>query len=133
MNYIEKKINFGAGEPLQTNKLWRYTNLSKFTDLLEKKALYFARADRFEDPFEGIFPTNGSKDPIHHMTKQFYQLNRKWVCINCWHLNEFESAAMWSLYTNKNQGIAIQTTYNRFKNCFFNTNELTPQIGKENM
>lgn len=34
--------------------------------------------------------------------------------INCWHENEFESEAMWQLYTsNINEGIAIQTSYER--------------------
>lgn len=37
--------------------------------------------------------------------------SKSFVC--CWHANEFESEAMWNLYTNDSkQGIAIQTTYN---------------------
>ena len=36
---------------------------------------------------------------------------KSFVC--CWHANEFESEAMWNLYTNDSkQGVAIQTTYN---------------------
>lgn len=33
--------------------LWRYMDLAKFLQLLEGKALFFARADKFDDPFEG--------------------------------------------------------------------------------
>jgi hypothetical protein len=33
----------------------------KFRDLLERKALYFCRADKFEDPLEGTI----SKEGIH--------------------------------------------------------------------
>lgn len=34
-------------------KLWRYMDLAKFMSLLEDKALFFARADKLGDPFEG--------------------------------------------------------------------------------
>jgi len=33
--------------------LWRYMDFWKFEDMLAKSALYFARQDRFSDPFEG--------------------------------------------------------------------------------
>ena len=34
--------------------LWRYMDFTKFVSLLEKQALFFARADKLEDdPFEG--------------------------------------------------------------------------------
>jgi hypothetical protein len=130
MKFIQKTINFGAGEPFPNDKLWRYMDFPKFISLLNKKALFFTRADKFEDPLEGLFPKNSSSDNNHKMIKLFYELNRKWVCISCWHLNEFESAAMWSLYSNKDQGIAIQTTFNRFKSSFLDINQLRPQIGK---
>lgn len=35
--------------------LWRYLDLAKFSDLLNTSTLYFARPDRFQDPFEGRF------------------------------------------------------------------------------
>lgn len=34
----------------------------------------------------------------------------KSTLVNCWHQNEFESEAMWRLYSENNKGIAIQTT-----------------------
>jgi hypothetical protein len=33
--------------------LWRYMDFAKFVALLEQRAIYFARADRLGDPFEG--------------------------------------------------------------------------------
>ena len=33
--------------------LWRYMDLAKFLQLLEEKTLFFSRADKFDDPFEG--------------------------------------------------------------------------------
>lgn len=34
-------------------KLWRYVDFAKFVQILETRSLFFARADRFEDNFEG--------------------------------------------------------------------------------
>lgn len=33
--------------------LWRYVDLAKFLQMLEEKSLFFSRADKFDDPFEG--------------------------------------------------------------------------------
>ena len=40
--------------------------------------------------------------------------DRKNTCISCWHCNEFESEAMWKLYSvNVTNAVAIETTYQR--------------------
>lgn len=39
--------------PEQTTVLWRYMSLAKLLALLRDRALFFARADRLVDPFEG--------------------------------------------------------------------------------
>jgi hypothetical protein len=47
--------------------------------------------------------------------------NKQWpryTAINCWHLNNHESAAMWRLYLKSNEGIAIQTTYQKLRDSF---------------
>ena len=41
--------------PLSDTVLWRYMDFTKFVSLLEKQALFFARADK-HDPFEGAWP-----------------------------------------------------------------------------
>ena len=38
--------------PIET-KLWRYMDFAKFVSLLESRALFFVRADKLDDPFEG--------------------------------------------------------------------------------
>ena len=35
--------------------------------------------------------------------------------VNCWHMGEFESEAMWRLYTRERDGVAIKTVFARFK------------------
>ena len=36
--------------------LWRYMDFTKFVALLEMRALFFARSDKLNDPFEGSLP-----------------------------------------------------------------------------
>lgn len=107
-------------------KIWRYMDFTKFVSLLDKSALFFPRADRLPDPFEGSYPkVNVTLRPVVYKDKippkalkdlsQFYKLFRKFTAISCWHLNEYESAAMWHLYLKSNEGIAIQSTFNLLK------------------
>ena len=112
-------------------KLWRYMDFTKFVSLLDKSALFFTRANKLGDPFEGSIPkffgepwpeTDDDKEripsKIFKNIREFRIFLTKCTIINCWHLNEYESAAMWKLYLKSNEGIAIQSTFDRLKNCF---------------
>lgn len=115
-------------------KVWRYIDFTKYVSLLETSKLYFTRADRFLDPFEGSYPKMNpiiqkqtfeqiAKDvPVEHRSKfiehisKLRSYNKEWrryIALNCWHANEHESAAMWSLYLKSNEGVAVQSTYSR--------------------
>lgn len=109
-------------------KLWRYMDFTKFVSLLEKNSLYFARADKFDDPFEGSYSkvniekrlyvyTDIPKDEIEAMSIRYEKIP-KFTFLNCWHLNNFESAAMWNLYLKSNEGISIQSNFKRLTECF---------------
>lgn len=109
--------------------VWRYLDFPKFISLLESSALYFCRSDLFSDKYEGSLTKNAIKFrednwrdhmpriPDEHfkymMQIQSFRLReeRKNFYINCWHMNEYESAAMWELYGIKGQSIAIQSSY----------------------
>jgi len=43
------------------------------------------------------------------MEKVYFNL-MSCIVVNCWHQNDFESEAMWKLYSDSHKGIAIQTT-----------------------
>jgi hypothetical protein len=124
-------------------RVWRYMDFFKFVSLLQKSALYFARADKLDDPFEGSYPklnvsarmsyaetlefpspearTNAIKE-FQNMG-DFFKQWRKYIAINCWHLNDHESAAMWQLYATSNNGIAVQSTYRHLRDAFEVTTE----------
>ena len=101
--------------------LWRYISFTKFVSLLTRKALFFARADKLGDPYEGslsqwnvnLSPTLNKGIPeeqiklLHNHIKD----QRRFVLVNCWHENEHESDAMWKLYSGHGEGIAIKTDF----------------------
>lgn len=106
-------------------KIWRYMDFTKFVSLLDKSALFFTRADRLGDPFEGSYSRANiklrpevykEKIPLNQLENlsQFYKILIKHTAINCWHLSEYESA-MWNLYLKSNKGIAIRSTFDLLK------------------
>ncbi len=107
--------------------LWRYMDFTKFVSLLEKRALYFARADKLGDPFEGATPryvklirhlalTSGAVSGSYARHGEFMEQLRRFMLINCWHESPHESAAMWRLYSREKDGIAIKTDCISLKN-----------------
>lgn len=113
--------------PKNSRKVWRYLNFTQFISILENQSLHFSRADQFSDPYEGSLPKvmkdlrNESLDQYKDRWKdellpQFREVCTKYTFLNCWHLNEHESAAMWDLYLETDDGVAIQSTYERLKN-----------------
>jgi hypothetical protein len=90
-------------EPLPQTSLWKFLDFTKFASLLETNSLYFARADKMLDPYEGSYPLTD-----HHQARQQ-------VFLNCWHQNDFESAAMWELYAQRGEGMAIRSTFSKLK------------------
>lgn len=113
-----------------SEKIWHYMDFTKFVNLLDTGSLFFCRADMLEDKWEGIFPEkmiykfNLSKNSIQPDDKNIYSW-REWRkketrshLINSWHVNAYESDAMWKLYSSSKQSIAIQSTIGRLKRSF---------------
>jgi DUF2971 family protein len=112
--------------------LWRYMSRDKFESLLRDKALFFCRADKFSDPFEGSVPKREAEyRPKEAMRRQtvfketmtptkildnlaaighIHRMFKMATVVNCWQINQNESDAMWRLYLKDNEGVAIQTT-----------------------
>lgn len=100
-------------------------DFTQFVSLLENEELFFPRADKFDDTFEGSLPYSHKetrkeliKDyPLEWSQSLLHRFRR--VCtrhtfLNCWHKNSGESAAMWDLYLKSDQGICVQSTYESF-------------------
>lgn len=119
-------------EPKDRNaKIWRYLDFMKYIDMLDTGGLYFARIHQFNDPFEGSYlPSHILKPEFQHpavrdndkrMAKHNLRETNKLMAINCWHMNEHESDAMWKLYSRANKGIAIESTFDRLKQALKNS------------
>lgn len=130
-------------------KVWRYMDFTKFVSLLDKRSLYFCRVDKLGDPFEGSFTEMNVKarkafldefwkgkiddEELAEMHVREPKFNKKIIqgmFVNCWHMNEYESAAMWKLYLKSNEGIAIQSTYKRLRKSFNNNSKDNVYIGR---
>ena len=123
----------GIGGPIHTldippidAQLWRYMNFAKFVSMLEARRLFFTRADKLDDPFEGAWSEEtlrqldslirhgddkGHEDPVtgdryasqkeiarlwKQMIQGHFQQKRRFLLINCWRESEHESEAMWN-------------------------------------
>ncbi len=83
--------------------IWRYMSFAKFAWLIATESLYFSRLDQHNDEWEGLIaikPENIEERKYIRFTKY----------INCWHINDSESDAMWKLYSPAGETVAIKTT-----------------------
>lgn len=92
-----------------------------YVSILENRKLFFRRSDKFDDKYEGSTPQanidkyKGAFSKIYKLAVETRKWQKKWIYINCWHMNDYESAAMWKLYGRNEASIAIQSTYARLK------------------
>ncbi|MGN7808211.1 MULTISPECIES: hypothetical protein [Flavobacterium] len=117
--------------------VWKYLDLSKFLDLLLSKKLFMSRSDKFEDQYEGTF-----SEPTYEEIKKlavdnpeflnYYKTHREKVAISSWHINEYESFAMWQIFTKNNEGLAIQSTIGRLQKAVRPENNFDQYIGEVN-
>lgn len=129
----------------ESAKIWRYMDFMKFVSLLESNALFFARTDLLGDPFEGSFPklnvelrkiayknileiieknntvyihpVTGNNIPFVEYISLIFKWIPNWTYVNCWHISEYESAALWRLYSKSEESIAIQSRYMLLREC----------------
>lgn len=118
-------------KPDSKTKIWRYMDFTKFVYMLEKSGLFFPNVDSFRDPYEGsysrgnfkmrsfVFSRSKGENELQKQVEEIKEL-RPHININCWHINEFESAGMWKLYSQTNESICIQTTFGHLEKALPN-------------
>lgn len=126
----------------------RYLDLAKFISLLQNHSLFFCRLDNLEDQLEGT-----TAKPNQEFRKQYLQLNNELdesknkldeeainehvmflseldnkmksiFYVNCWNRSEFESAALWKIYSDLEKGIMLKSTIERLKDSLKKTSEI---------
>ncbi len=102
------KENYMFHTPEKETIVWRYIDFTKFVDLITSSKLFFCRSDNFKDPFEGIFRLKDFEETKNMLEDQ--ALTKQFYFLNCWHINDNQSDAMWKIFLNTNNGIAIKST-----------------------
>lgn len=112
--------------------LWRYMNHTKFLDVLQERALYFANARRLTDQYEVSIPKSTidkhrrdlersglSSAEVHHRLQRFLwsrNPDKQLTLLSCWTTRRSESYAFWKIYVGKDTpGVAVRTTVARLK------------------
>ena len=126
-----------------SQKIWRYISFDKFKSLIENDSLFFCRADQFNDKWEGVFPVKviekfeldtkslqSDDGSTYTMLDWHIQKEGRSHLINCWHVDNTESFAMWKIYCRDHQlSVAIQSTIGRLKRSL-NANDERIWIGE---
>ena len=115
-------------------RVWRYLDFAKLVAMLESQSLHFARVDTLRDPFEGTLsrlefeqwrataheaaarhpnPTPDFERAVLDAMLDGTRRLRREMYVNCWHLAQGESEAMWRLYATSGYAIAIESEYRR--------------------
>jgi len=135
--------------PEGNKKIWHYLDFSKFIYLVSEKKLHFTSAEQLSDEFEGSLPKskaegrdeeirricNGIEDEeevqrLIDENRSRSRLFRRYMHLNCWHMNEDESLAMWNLYSIPERGLGIQSTMKRLIECFGKEERYHISVGK---
>ncbi|MBN1805649.1 MAG: hypothetical protein JW837_10390 [Sedimentisphaerales bacterium] len=95
-------------------KIWRYMSFDRYKDILSSGSLYFCSGNKLKenDPYEGSYLSfellkNISKKNAIEFANKMKSCGPH-IKVNCWHLNEYESVAMWKIY---GKAIALQSTF----------------------
>ena len=122
--------------PPDDTVIWRYITFTKFCSMLNEGALFFCRLDKLHDKWEGVYPKamleywaqvyqdtlagNGGVDRLKDIL--IWKIIPSHF-VNCWFMSEYESDAMWRLYSQNYEGIAIKSTIGRLKRSLAKTRE----------
>jgi hypothetical protein len=117
-----------AQKPEDTQTVWRYMSFGRFMWLLQKKQLWLSRADQLGDDWEialageqlkrviARHPISPLSDPPERTesamerARRILALWRRQTFVSCWSESDHESHALWSIYCNTTEGVAIQTS-----------------------
>jgi len=97
----------------------RHLDLAKYLDLLVSRKMYFRRADKFSDKFEGVMPAgmrkaimaSGPKDsPAWIDPDTWDSRTRVGNYLNCWNLSSRDNMALWQLYGGASSSVVITST-----------------------
>jgi hypothetical protein len=138
----------GVAMPNPDDVLWRYMGFDRYAWLVATSSLWFARADKLGDHFEG---SRTSQDP--HPDQQPHAEHLAAIAhasihlsfVSCWSLSSVESMGLWTTFAGNASGVAITTTVGRLSTALeptsdpfnaglvryidYQTDAIDPQVG----
>lgn len=146
----------GNSNPFQVTDreqpIWRYLSVPQLLSILDQEALWFARADTFEDPYEGRLPQRDIDElaPIHEVQLPAYLevLNKasRWVgdidrrseieafrrstFVNCWHQASAERDLFWRGNLDSRQGVVIRSDIASLEDALAGYDETDVRFGE---
>jgi len=118
--------------------VWRYMSFPKFASMLARSQIFMARADRFEDLFEGAISVETFSHYLEFLEEDFKlrdkyalrkgprdrdadrELIQNWLVrgrtmtyLSCWYVGSSESDAMWRVYGETRESVAIRSNVGR--------------------
>jgi len=132
---IWKYMDLGKFISIISTKSLYFTNATELDDLFEgswppkyMEALVSIHQEQLDELKQAILEMPGEKSSNEMKTlvesissmggSHFMDIYKSAIAdfgVQCWHINEDESYAMWKIYTNSGQGIAIESTVDRLK------------------
>ncbi|GAB3602501.1 hypothetical protein [Microbacterium aureliae] len=114
-----------SNHPEDSESVWRYMDLARYLSLLQTSALHFARSDQMSDRWEGAIgqlnverrsALYGEDFAAMYANSGLKRANiMRLIHMNCWHLSEVESAAMWDIYQREGRGVALKSNWGLLK------------------
>ncbi len=91
----------------------------KFVSFL-KDGLFIPNGKLFEDKWEGWLPIKIMRqEAVNSYIETFHAL-APWIYVSCWHNEECENYAMWKIYGQISEAVAIETTIDKLKMAYCN-------------
>jgi hypothetical protein len=96
----------------------RYMSFPKFVSFL-KDGLFIPNGKGFADRWEGkllikkLVTDEGKQEYLED-----YELLAPWIYISCWHKEECENYAMWKIYGQIDEAVAIETTEEKLRQAY---------------
>jgi len=129
--------------------VWRYMELPDLLWILQNSKINFSSPTSFDDRYEATLPVawyefrkkqnrviekslDHKKGKFSDLSEQTRKSMRENSFVNCWHVNETESAAMWKLYGESRHTVAIKTTVDNLRSAFADQSKYLISIGDIN-
>lgn len=110
--------------------IWRYMSFSKFVAMMTTRSLWFSHISQLEDKYEGRRPrknytlarewADGLREKLPHIkpddlyemfTSRSSRLMEVASFVNCWHVADHESFALWRIYARDGEGVAVKSNF----------------------